>query len=698
MARYAEIRFTYGTGYFPDGFYVDLHFGSSTVRFTATHSGPTGAISGGYQFNQYACNIASYIDGLTNMNEFTRAITMALLALGINNDYEAGGTYDASPGSFTQGGRPYVRAKQYGAAYNLALPNFGPVGMPISATQLTNISPVVVTADVLTCTCFGDSTGSISLDVQGGWPPYSYLWSDGVTTRDRTAMAAGDYTVTVTDSDVADPINNPVAPIVQTVPITVPQNARVDVVIDREVGTVDVSVTGGVGPYTYLWADGPTTAGRTNLPEGTYTLTVSDSLGCSTQVTIVIPPFERYWSRNPILLNVDAGDSYRADPTTKPNLSFTCEVWLEQEVDSNVYTRVATVLEQPADRNGRTTFQVQELLDPYLEYFVPSVIQRGIVRATPLYRRFYLQYAEVYGTPPVPAGAAVVTQHIVARGGLSFAESRTRTWFNSYHEGRKAFLTWQPNNKPARRDQPEFLFFQALDDFAALRLRCRVTFSDATTTEFLIDTLAVDVRRYEVFCIGAGYNAIKITTTKRITAWEVWLTTGEDVVVSEVRRYELDERPRSQVRYFLFANSLGGLDTLVATGDSSLEAELTAEDIDLALPPTYNPLLGDTAALDRELRPVWKVSTGLKSRSEQIALQELLLSRRVLMVAPGVAPGGMLAGVVRAKSALILDDANPVRGFEFEFALPRERSYTPTLPITPSGLPVGSNTDLPPSS
>ncbi|WP_177225833.1 SprB repeat-containing protein [Arsenicibacter rosenii] len=48
--------------------------------------------------------------------------------------------------------------------------------------------------------CKNDSTGAISLYILGGYEPYQYNWSDGITTQNRTTLAAGTYSVTVTDA------------------------------------------------------------------------------------------------------------------------------------------------------------------------------------------------------------------------------------------------------------------------------------------------------------------------------------------------------------------------------------------------------------------------------------------------------------------------------------------------------------------
>ena len=59
----------------------------------------------------------------------------------------------------------------------------------VLSTLLTNIG------------CNGSSTGEIDLTVSGGSTPYAYEWSNTATTEDLSSLAAGSYTVTVTDDN-----------------------------------------------------------------------------------------------------------------------------------------------------------------------------------------------------------------------------------------------------------------------------------------------------------------------------------------------------------------------------------------------------------------------------------------------------------------------------------------------------------------
>jgi len=51
-------------------------------------------------------------------------------------------------------------------------------------------------------------------------------------------------------------------------------------------GSIDLSVTGGSGSYTYLWSNGATTQDISGLSAGTYSVVVTESNGCSVGGTL----------------------------------------------------------------------------------------------------------------------------------------------------------------------------------------------------------------------------------------------------------------------------------------------------------------------------------------------------------------------------------------------------------------------------
>lgn len=145
----------------------------------------------------------------------------------------------------------------------------------------------VVTTTVPTDASCGLNNGSIDLTIAGGGSFYSYLWSNGVNTQDLSNLSPGTYTVTVTTWS---------SQCTQTTSATVVQAADMALstfVVNDECGAngglIDLTVSGGAGPFNYLWSNGSTFQINLNLTPGTYTVTVTDVGGCTktTSATII---------------------------------------------------------------------------------------------------------------------------------------------------------------------------------------------------------------------------------------------------------------------------------------------------------------------------------------------------------------------------------------------------------------------------
>lgn len=149
--------------------------------------------------------------------------------------------------------------------------------------------------------CFGESTGMATVEASGGSGNYSYSWNDPDNQTGLTAsgLAAGTYTVTVTDNNGCD--------IPATLDVTIAQPAAaldislspssyaggVNVVCaDDSTATIDLEITGGTAPYDILWnlpgLDTSTDEDLSNLAPGTYSVTVTDANGCEQNESITL--------------------------------------------------------------------------------------------------------------------------------------------------------------------------------------------------------------------------------------------------------------------------------------------------------------------------------------------------------------------------------------------------------------------------
>ncbi len=146
-------------------------------------------------------------------------------------------------------------------------------------------SPTVTISAVTNVSCFGGNNGAATASATGGTAPYTYNWGSGRTTAAVTGLTAGTYTVTVTDAAGCSST--------QSVTITQPTAITITSTITnatcRAIGGVQISVSGGTAPYTYLWSNGATTANISNVAGGSYTVTVTDSKGCTNFLLSTVP-------------------------------------------------------------------------------------------------------------------------------------------------------------------------------------------------------------------------------------------------------------------------------------------------------------------------------------------------------------------------------------------------------------------------
>lgn len=136
--------------------------------------------------------------------------------------------------------------------------------------------------------CLGANNGGVDVSIIGGTPGYTYLWSNGQTTEDLMNVAAGNYTLTVTDSKgctISESVQVDNGPQV----IIDATNAALDVSCHGTMdGSIDINVSGGTAPYTYDWNNGDSGNPINNLGPGLYVVTVTDAGGCTAQTTLQI--------------------------------------------------------------------------------------------------------------------------------------------------------------------------------------------------------------------------------------------------------------------------------------------------------------------------------------------------------------------------------------------------------------------------
>jgi len=276
-------------------------FDNTNVYTITSTAGPAGTVpaNGTYTISGHPLGELFTVvigDGLcpsVNIQEF--AILGPTVQVTGSTDVSCNGASDGTasilPGSGTQ---PYTIEWSHGVTESLALTNLEMGTYNVTVTD--DLGCFVVSEDIIieeaeslitsavadSTSCEGANDGVITATTMGGADPYAYTWEGiGLGTNPQGGFAAGTYAYTVTDNNgciatgsatIEEPLD-PGASITGMQPTCFGTNT----------GSMEGFGSGGTPPYTFLWSNGQTSQTITDLAVGQYSLTITDSKGCTAE-------------------------------------------------------------------------------------------------------------------------------------------------------------------------------------------------------------------------------------------------------------------------------------------------------------------------------------------------------------------------------------------------------------------------------
>ena len=135
--------------------------------------------------------------------------------------------------------------------------------------------------DVIPVIACNDGSGSATAIVDGGQPPYEYLWDSGETTQTATNLEIGNNPLRVTDANGCSVLTSFVVDSNPPIEIDVTLQAPCAEANDGYVVLDQISGGTGPGTYTVQWSNGSNNlVWIPNLSAGIYSVTISDENGC----------------------------------------------------------------------------------------------------------------------------------------------------------------------------------------------------------------------------------------------------------------------------------------------------------------------------------------------------------------------------------------------------------------------------------
>lgn len=149
-----------------------------------------------------------------------------------------------------------------------------------------NQGPTILVDNITNLGCYGGASGTISVSILGGAPPYEIIWSNGDQTEDVFGLVAGPYEIFVTDANGCMGM--------ESITVTQPEEAIVSIITQssscgNNTGGALAVISNGAAPYNYIWPNQTGPVNQTGgLASGMHELLVIDANTCLLQQDFVI--------------------------------------------------------------------------------------------------------------------------------------------------------------------------------------------------------------------------------------------------------------------------------------------------------------------------------------------------------------------------------------------------------------------------
>lgn len=178
------------------------------------------------------------------------------------------------------------------SVYTVAITDYNLCAYEIEHEIFQPSTAIFVESQITNVKCFGENTGAIDLNIQGGTSPFQISWSNGQETNAISNLTADNYTYTVIDYNLCT-FSNAVTVDEPEQGLSVNEDIVHVLCHGESTGSIGLSVSGGTTPYNYSWSNttyqlSVVSSSINNFPSTDYIYEVTDFEGCKYSDTITI--------------------------------------------------------------------------------------------------------------------------------------------------------------------------------------------------------------------------------------------------------------------------------------------------------------------------------------------------------------------------------------------------------------------------
>lgn len=353
-------------------------------------------------------------------------------------------------------------------------------------------------------------------------------------------------------------------------------------------------------------------------------------------------------------------------------LGDTMYIQLKVEVSASntdsTYTEVATKTQELI--NGSADFYIQELVNPYLEYYIPIFSLVTAFQVLSSYKMVRLSLYERFGSPLENYSELPVDSFYVLKAGwpkIDFQNIDRSVYgaIEGYYDYNKLFLTRAPRTKKTTVNCKEYLFFlfyNPATDFA-IRLKVVATYEGNNIVTSYVFSRTPEEKSIYCYPVNSSLLGIALTSgSNKLLKYTVNLDQN-GTEVSEIFTYKYDYDSYIAENMYLFTNSDSGVDTFRFTGKLEESTDFDFESARKLLNYPYDITKGEY--FDNKIFKIkkFKQSSGFITKEESKWLDELLLAERKFFIGES----SNIPIVITSKTKPVYSSQQNLYSFDFEY-------------------------------